>query len=95
MVVHRVSAENADIFSKQFEPVFTPSDIIKLENLNCYIKMLVNGMPVKPFNSHTPFPPRGNTDFAEKLKELSYLKFGRDRADIEEEILERYQKSGA
>jgi hypothetical protein len=95
MVVHRVSTENAEIFSKQFEPTFTPHDIIKLENLNCYIKMLVNGMPVKPFNSHTPFPPRGNTDFADKLKELSYLKFGRDRAEIEEEILERYLKVGA
>jgi hypothetical protein len=95
MVVHRVSTENAEIFSKQFEPTFTPHDIIKLENLNCYIKMLVNGMPVKPFNSHTPFPPRGNTDFADKLKELSYLKFGRDRTEIEEEILERYLKVGA
>ncbi len=90
MVVHRVSTENAEMFAKQFEPEFTPKDIIKLENLNCYIKMLVNGMPAKPFNSKTPFPPKGSPEMAAKLKELSYLKFGRDREEVEAEIMERY-----
>lgn len=91
MVIHRVSPENANVFEQQLAPVFTPSDIIKLENLNCYVKMLVNGMPAKPFNSHTPFPPRGNKEAAEKLKELSYLKFGRPREEVETEIMARYQ----
>ncbi len=90
MAIHRVSPENAEIFAKQLEPTFTAQDIIKLDNLNCYIKMLVNGMPVKPFNSHTPFPSRGNMEVVEKIKELSYLKFGRDRAEVEEEIMARY-----
>ena len=92
MVVHRVSPENAEVFAKQFEPVFEPTDIIKLENLNCYIKMLVGGVPAKPFNSKTPFPPRGNPEMIEKIKELSYLKFGRDREEVESEIMERYSK---
>lgn len=91
MVVHRVSPENAAVFAKQFEPTFTPDDIIKQKNLECYIKMLVDGVPAKPFNSHTPFPPRGNTEAAEKIKELSYLKYGRPRAQVEEEIMERYK----
>ncbi len=91
MAIHRVSPENAEIFAKQLAPTFTSQDIIKLDNLNCYIKMLVNGMPVKPFNSHTPFPSRGNAQIVDKIKELSYLKFGRDRAEVEEEIMERYR----
>ncbi len=91
MAIHRVSTENAEVFAKQLEPTFGSADIIKLENLNCYIKMLVNGMPVKPFNSHTPFPSRGNAAVVDKIKELSYLKFGRDRAEVEEEIMERYR----
>lgn len=91
MAIHRVSAENAEVFAKQLEPTFGAGDILKLDNLNCYIKMLAGGMPVKPFNSHTPFPPRGNMDVVEKLKELSYLKFGRDRAEVEEEIMARYR----
>lgn len=90
MAIHRVSVENAEVFAKQLEPTFTPQDIIKLDNLNCYIKMLVNGMPVKAFNSHTPFPPKGNPELGEKIKELSYLKFGRDREEVEAEIMARY-----
>jgi hypothetical protein len=91
MVVHRVSPENAEVFAKQFAPTFTPDDIIKQENFNCYIKMLVNGVPVKAFNSHTPFPSRGNADTAEKIKELSYLKYGRPREQVEQEITARYK----
>jgi hypothetical protein len=91
MVVHRVSPENADVFKAQLAPTFTPADIIKQENLNCYIKMLVNGVPVKAFNSKTPFPPKGNMDVADKLKQLSYLKYGRPREEVEAEIMARYQ----
>jgi hypothetical protein len=91
MVVHRVSPENAEVFAKQFSPTITPGDIIKQQNLHCYIKMLVDGVPVKPFNSHTPFPSRGNTETAEKIKELSYLKYGRPRAQVEEEIMARFK----
>ena len=91
MAIHRVSPENANSFEQQLAPTFTPVDIIKQENLNCYIKMLVNGVPVKPFNSKTPFPPKGNAEVGEKLKELSYLKYGRPREEVESEIMARYQ----
>jgi hypothetical protein len=91
IAIHRVSPENAEVFAKQLEPTFTPADILKLPNLNCYVKMLVNGMPAKPFNSHTPFPPAGNKEIVEDVKELSYLKFGRPREEVEEEIIARYK----
>ncbi len=91
MAIHRVSPENAAVFEKQLAPTFTPSDIMKLENLNCYIKMLVDGVPAKPFNSKTPFPPEGSPEIAAKLKELSYLKYGRPREEVEAEIMARYR----
>ena len=91
MIIHRVSPENAVIFEKQLAPTFTPEDILKLENLNCYIKMLVGGVPVKAFNSVTPYPPKGNPEIVEKIKELSYLKYGRPREEVEAEIMVRYQ----
>jgi hypothetical protein len=52
--------------------------------------MLVNGQPTKPFNLHTLAPEKGNPDIVDNLKELSYLKFGRDRAEVEAEIMARY-----
>ena len=88
----RVGAEDAEYLEKQFGPVFTASDIVNLDNHNAYLKLLVNGRPVKPFNIETLAPPEGNTANIEKLKELSYLKFGRDRAEVEAEIMKKYQK---
>ncbi len=91
MAIHRVSAENAEIFAKQLEPTFTAQDILKIENYNCYLKMLINGTPAKPFNSATPYnPPKGDIERLDAIKELSYLKYGRDREEIEEEIMARF-----
>ncbi len=89
----RVGVEDAEFLAKQLEPVFTAQDVSKLKNYNSYMKMLVHGTPVKPFSMATLPPEKGNPDIVEKLKELSYLKFGEDRAIVEEGIMGRY-KSG-
>ena len=53
--------------------------------------MLINGTPAKPFNSATPYnPPKGDIERLDAIKELSYLKYGRDREEIEEEIMARF-----
>jgi len=92
MAVMRISPEDAEFLESKFKPTFTASDIIKQENINCYMSMLVNGQPAKPFNIAFPFPPKGNVEAVEKRKELSYLKYGRDRAEVEAEIMEKYKK---
>lgn len=92
MFIHRVSPENAVVFEKQLAPTFTPDDVIKQENLTCYVKMLVNGVPVKAFNSKSSYPAKGNPDIVDKIKELSYLKFGRPREEVEAEIMSRYRR---
>jgi hypothetical protein len=65
---------------------------MKLDNFNAYVSMLVNGQPAKPFNLRTLPPEKGNPEMVESLKELSYLKYGRDREEIEAEILAKYEK---
>jgi hypothetical protein len=90
MAVFRVSVDDAEFLAKQFAPVFTAQDIIKLDNYNCYMKMLANGTPAKPFNMATLRPPEGQPLIVPKIKELSYLKFGQDRAEVEGEIMARY-----
>ncbi|MCK9351171.1 MAG: DUF87 domain-containing protein [Candidatus Paceibacterota bacterium] len=92
MAVFRVGTEDAEFLQKQFDPVFTQSDIIKLENYNAYMKMLIGGQPGKPFNIKTVAPNKGNREMVPLIKELSYLKFGRDRAQIEAEILAKYKR---
>ena len=87
----RVGAEDGEVLEKHFAPVFKQSDLMNIDNLNAYIRLLVNGKPAKPFNIEISFPPKGNTAMLEKLKELSYMKYGRDKREVEEMILKKYR----
>jgi len=89
----RVGADDAEYLEKQFAPTFTAKDLINIENRNAYLKILVHGKPVTPFSIQTLSPPAGDKAKIEKLKELSYHTYGRDRAEVEREIMEKYKKS--
>ena len=95
MAIYRISSEDANYVEPKFAPTFTAQDIMKLDNFNSYVKMLVSGVPVKPFSmtSHWNLTPKGNIEIVGKIKELSYLKYGRERAEIEEEIMGKYKSS--
>ena len=91
MAVFRVGTEDAEFLEKQFTPVFTQTDIVNLDNYNAYIRLLANGRPSKPFNIVTMPPDKGNSAQVDKLKELSSLKFGRPRPEVEAEIMKKYE----
>ncbi len=92
LAIFRVGAEDAEYLEKQLEPTFTANDIMNIDNMNCYMKMLAEGKPVRPFNIEFTWPPKGNTKVADSLKELSYLKYGQDRELVEAGIMEKYKK---
>ena len=89
IVSFRVGAQDAEFLVKQFEPVFSESDLINIDNFNAYAKILINGATSKPFNIKTLPPENGSEYSAEKIKELSRLKYGRNRQEVEEEVLKR------
>lgn len=94
MAVFRVSPEDAQYLEPKFAPTFTAQDITRLDNYNAYMSMIINGAPsLKPFNIATVAPRKGDAEVVQKLKELSYLTYGRDRAEVETEIFGRYNKS--
>ncbi|MFZ2149862.1 MAG: TraM recognition domain-containing protein [Minisyncoccia bacterium] len=90
MAVFRVGTEDATFLEPKFKPQFSAHDITKLNNREAYMSMLVNGQPTKPFNLRTLDAEKGNMDIVDSLKELSYVKFGRDREEVEAEIMARY-----
>ncbi len=94
MAIYRISSEDANFVEQKFKPTFTAGDIMKLDNFNSYVSMLVNGTPTKPFSmtSHWSLTPKGNVEIVEKIKEISYLKYGRPREEVEEEIMAKYRK---
>ena len=92
MAVFRVGSDDAEYLEKQFAPTFSVQDLMNIDNRQAYIKLLVNGKPVKPFNLDILPPERGDAARVEALKQLSYTKYGKDRAEVEALILEKYKK---
>ncbi len=92
MITFRTGAEDAEILVKEFMPVFNEFDLVNLDRGNVIMKMLVNGAATKPFNMATPILPKdGNVDLAKSIRQLSRLKHGRPRAEVEEELMEASQ----
>ena len=91
MCIYRVGPDDATFLEKQFAPTFNAADIMRVSSFNCYVKLLSNGVPQKPFSMSVPNNTKGNVEQVQALKEMSYLKYGRDRAEIEDEIMSKYQ----
>ena len=90
MVLFRVGTADAEFLEPQLAPIFKASDIMKQENRNAYAKILINGKPVPPFNIEMQAPPKGNPEAVEQMKQLSYLKYGKDRKTVDDAILKKY-----
>jgi hypothetical protein len=89
MIVFRTGAEDAEVLGKEFAPTFNQFDLVNIDRFNAYVKLMVNGTASKPFNMSTMPPQKlGNPELAESIRQLSRLKFGRLRAEVESEILE-------
>jgi len=92
MVSFRVGTTDAELLVKQFEPIFSENDLVNLPNHQAFIRLLCQGFPRKPFSLETLKPEEGNRNIIQDLKDLSAFKFGRPRAEIEKEVMGRYQK---
>ncbi len=93
-LVMRVGPQDAEFLVKQFEPVFNKNDLISIDNLNAFVRLLVNGQTSRPFNMkmNTSSWAPGNAELAVKLKEYSRVKFGQDRQVVEDEIYRRLRE---
>lgn len=89
MVIYRVGPEDAEFLEKQLEPIFTKNDLVNVDNYNGFAKVLINGVLTKPFNIQGFPPTKGDQEIANALKELSRLKYGRDKDLVNREIMER------
>ena len=90
MAVFRVGAEDAEFLEKQFIPIFTRTDIVNIDNYNAYLRILSGGRSIKPFNIRCLPPEKGSFEQAETLKQLSSITYGRDRQEIDKEVMDKY-----
>jgi hypothetical protein len=95
LVSFKIGVEDAEVLAKEFEPVFNAHDIVNIEQYNAYVMLLVDNAPAIPFNMRTLPPGRGDKNIAKKIKELSRLKYGKERAEVQSEIMERTRLGSA
>jgi len=94
MAVHRISSKDAETMEDMYQPVFDKTDLMNVDNYNYFANILVHGEPVEPFSARGLPPTDGNKDQVEKLKELSYRKYGRRREEVEKEVRAKMAKIG-
>lgn len=86
MISFRVSADDAPILAKQFEPQFEPNDLLQMHNRHFIINMVIGGEKAPAFSATTLTLPPAQTDNTPRIIENTRLKYSRSRADIEQEI---------
>ncbi|MCA9397602.1 ATP-binding protein, partial [candidate division WWE3 bacterium] len=90
MATMRAGSDDAQYLEQHFGPTFTASDIMNLTIGNAYVRLLIGGQPSSPFSMYSDYPsfkaiPR-NEELAGMVRELSRLRYGRDREVVEAEI---------
>ena len=86
MISFRVSADDAPILSKQFEPQFESNDLLQMHNRNFVINMVINGEKSPAFSARTLELPPPQTDNTGRIIENTRRTYSKNRAEVEEAI---------
>ena len=89
----RVSADDAPILAKQFEPTFEEQDLLQMNNRNFVISMIINGEKVPAFSATTLSIPQTPKDNFAAIIASSRQLYSRPRAEVEAEIKETIEQS--
>ena len=84
----RVSADDAPILSKQFEPVFEAQDLLNLNNRHFVLSMIINGEKTPAFSATTLSIPKPPNDLTPQIVRNSRMTYARPRSEVEKEIKE-------
>jgi len=92
MITFRIGAADAELFEKEFSPVFTVEDLVNLGFAQIYLRLMIDGIGSRPFSAKTlpPIEPP-ETSFAEQVVAHSRMKYAVPRNVIEDEIKEWYK----
>ena len=86
MISFRVSADDAPILAKQFEPNFEPIDLLQMHNRNFVINMVIGGEKTPAFSARSLELPPSQADNTPHIIEHSRRMYSKSREDVEREI---------
>ncbi len=84
----QVGSDDAEPLSLQFEEVVAPKDILSLPKYQAYMRLMIKGIPSKPFSVSTLPPPDAQADAkrVETIRRLSRERYTERRDAVEEKI---------
>ena len=94
IISFRVGVTDANYLQHEFAPTFSENDLVNIERFHAYIKTIVGSEPVSAFSLDTTkdinkWKAMLNSQTGQAIRELSRLKFGRDMAQVETELVQR------
>lgn len=91
MMAYKIGAQDAEHMAKEMAPVFSQQDLINIDKYKAVMKLSIDTQPSRPFSITpvNPYTDEGDKEAAEAFKQLSRLKYGRDRDFVEREIIKR------
>jgi len=90
----RVGVTDASYIAREFQPVFSETDLINIDRYHAYMKTIVSNEPVPPFSvdmtkDMTNFKDKANDKIAKAIIQLSRLKYGKPKELVEAETVQR------
>lgn len=82
----RVSADDAPILSKQFEPIFESQDLLNLHNRHFVVSMIIAGEKAPAFSATTLSIPKPPRDLTPQIVKHSREMYSRPRSEVEADI---------
>lgn len=92
MITFRVGATDAEIFEKEFAPVFTADAIVNLSAFQMYLRLMIDSVGSKPFSARG-LPPidKPSISFAEEIINYSRNTYAKKVEEVENDIKDWYQ----
>ncbi len=92
MVSFQVGADDAEDIAEQLGRDAQPADLLQLPKHTALIRLLIDGMPSRPFTMRTLPPPSGHAESgrAAIIRALSRRRYARPRRQVEEEVERQY-----
>lgn len=93
--VFKLVFDDAEYFSSQFSEEVLPNDIVAIPKYNAYMRLMIDGMPSRPFSLATLPPPDMDHEEGrrEKIVRLSRERYCTPRDVVEDKIF-RWAGSG-
>lgn len=94
LICFRIGVTDASYVQREFQPIFSDSDLINIDRYHAYMKTIVHNEPMPPFSvdmtkDMKKYKALANEKIAKAIVQLSRLKYGRPEELVTAEINQR------